>query len=57
MSNKPLTVQEFARMGGKTTLKKHGKDHFKNISRMGVEARKKKKEQEQAQSSDTQKPQ
>ena len=48
-TNKPLTVQEFARMGGKTTLKKHGKDHFKNISRLGVEARKKKKEQEVSQ--------
>jgi len=44
MSDKPLTIQEFARMGGKSTLKKHGKDHFKKISQMGVEARKKKKE-------------
>lgn len=42
---KPLTINEFARMGGKTTLKKHGKDHFKKISQMGVEARKKNKEQ------------
>lgn len=41
---KTLTVQEFARMGGKSTLKKHGKDHFKKISQMGVEARKRNKE-------------
>lgn len=41
---KTLTVQEFARLGGKTTLAKHGKDHFKKISQRGVEARRKKKE-------------
>jgi hypothetical protein len=43
--DKPLTVQEFAKMGGNATLQKHGKDHFKKISQMGVEARKKKREQ------------
>lgn len=31
------------RAGGKTTLKRHGKDHFKEISKKGVEAKAKKK--------------
>lgn len=44
MKKQPMTVQDFARLGGKTTLKKHGKDHFKNISKKGVEARRLKKE-------------
>lgn len=25
---KPLTVQEFARMGGEATFKKHGSSHY-----------------------------
>lgn len=40
----PMTITEFARKGGKTTFQKYGKDHFKNLSKKGVEARKKKKE-------------
>ena len=32
---------EFARSGGKTTLKKYGKEHYRELQRKGVEARKK----------------
>mgnify|MGYP001582812865 CR=1 len=38
-----LTVKEFQSKGGKTTLKKHGKEHFQRISALGVAARKKNK--------------
>lgn len=30
---KKLNVQDIGRKGGKTTLKKHGKDHYKKIAR------------------------
>lgn len=46
MDKKPLTIQEFARMGGKATLKNYGKDHFKRISALGVAARKNKQTSE-----------
>lgn len=32
--------------GGSSTLAKHGKDYFKKISQKGVEARKKRKEED-----------
>ena len=28
-----MTVSDFAKKGGKATLKKHGKDHFKEIAK------------------------
>lgn len=33
----------FGKMGGLANVEKNGKDHMKQISRLGVEARKKKK--------------
>lgn len=38
-----MTVAEAGRKGGSKTLEKFGKNHFKEISRKGVEARRKNK--------------
>ncbi len=38
-----MDVKDAGQKGGKATLQKYGKDHFKKISQAGVEARKKKK--------------
>jgi len=46
MKKKPMTIQEFARLGGTATLKTHGKDYFKRISALGVAARKNKQTSE-----------
>ncbi len=35
---KELTHKEIAQRGGRSTLKKHGKKHFKRISKKGGEA-------------------
>jgi hypothetical protein len=47
MTNQP-DMKEIAKLlgrkGGEATSKKHGKDYFKRISRLGVEARRAKKE-------------
>jgi len=40
--NEPMTVADAGRKGGQNTLKNKGKEYFKEISRLGVEARKKK---------------
>lgn len=39
---KPLNHEEFSRRGGKTTLAKYGKDHFKDIGKRGAKAKVKK---------------
>lgn len=37
----------FASQGGKATLKKYGRKHFKKLSKLAAEARKRKKEKEE----------
>ena len=37
-------LTEAGRKGGTTTKKKHGKEHYKKMSRLGVEARKAKQQ-------------
>ena len=39
-----MDVKTAGQLGGQSTLQKRGKAYFKEISRKGVEARKKKKE-------------
>ena len=41
-------LSKLGKKGGKATLDKHGKEHFKNISKLGADARwgKKKKDEE-----------
>lgn len=43
--DKPLTIgQQFGSLGGTATLKRYGKDHFKNLSKLAAEKRTKEKE-------------
>lgn len=39
---KEITITEFAKMGGKATFKKHGKDYMAKIGRIGGKKNKKK---------------
>lgn len=38
--DKPLTLQEFARMGGKALVAKYGKDYMKEIGKNAAKKRK-----------------
>ncbi len=38
-----LTLREAARLGGKATLKNHGKDHFSKLGKLSAAKRKAKK--------------
>lgn len=42
MNNKNIAKQ-LGREGGKTTLKKYGSEHYRNIQKIGVENRNKRK--------------
>lgn len=37
-------AKELGKLGGQKNVQKHGKDHMKKISQMGVEAKKRKKQ-------------
>lgn len=40
MNKKSITIKEFATMGGKATLKKHGKEYFSKLAKKRWEDKK-----------------
>lgn len=42
MTNASKIAKQLGKLGGETTKRRHGKEHFKRISKLGVEARKSK---------------
>lgn len=47
--DKPLTIgQQFGSLGGAATLKRYGKEHFKELSKIAAEKRTKEKQLREA---------